>query len=311
MVAMERVVVFGLLALSMAPFDFVTTPKGLQRSMQASEIPLATAVAMGRTVPGFSGSDRAWSDLVAGDFGWAVGFAVLGYLFFMRNRAEGADRLRAMAGALGTGWLLALVMEVLQLFASAHVFALPDIVVHGLGVTIGVGLGGAIDFWRVSRAGSPYRRSISNGFLACMVLGQAIVLTGPAFVATTFGEGGTGFKSGDWIPLADLLAMPFADACAELIEICCMYALLIVPLFVWLMRVAPGLAVVLSLFGAVCVAITVGIPYPGDGAVGFSTRVLTAFVAAYAAVRLTQFFYEPARCKVVVNTSLDGTVRND
>ncbi|GJM27008.1 MAG: hypothetical protein DHS20C16_34230 [Phycisphaerae bacterium] len=292
--ATESVVVFALLTMSVAPFDFVTTARELHASMRESQIPMAAAAVVGRPVLANGNVDQAWADLAAGDLGWAVAFVVLGYLFVARNRREGAGLCDSVFRSLGAGFLLAMVLEVLQLFASAHVFALSDMAVHGTGVFVGVMLA-AIREWRLDRRNEHEWRSIfCNEFLACVTLGQVLVILLPSYLGLVRSDVGRGFASSDWIPFADLLAMPFASAASELLDAWCVYALMIVPTYVWLMRLTPRRAASLSIGLAMVVAIVAGMPRAGNGAMGLSTQVLAAFIASYGTIRLARFLTEDA-----------------
>ncbi len=288
--ATEAVVVFALLTISVVPFDFVTTTKGLYASMHESRIPMAAATVVGRPMLLLEGSSRSWEDIAAGDMGWAVAFAVLGYVLVVRNRREGARLCDAAISSLGAGFLLAIVLEVLQLFASGHVFALPDIAMHGAGVFVGVMLGVVRDW----RRGGDTENAFNNAFLAFVVLGQVLAILLPAWLRLLGGVAGRGFESSDWVPFADLLAMPFASAAAEVMDAWCVYALMIIPAYIWWNRLMPQWAMSLSIGLAMTVAAVVGVSGPVDGATGFSTQVLATFVAAYGTIRFVQFFSDDA-----------------
>lgn len=304
--ATEGVVVFALLVMSMAPFDFVTTAKGLQASMREAQIPMAAAVVAGRPALTASDAGQAWADLAAGDLGWSVAFAVLGYLFVIRNRRDGIGLCDAVFRSLGAGVLLAIVLEVLQLFASGHVFSLPDIAVHGAGVLAGVTLA-AIGEWRAQRqAGAARTWAFGNEFLACVTLGQVMVILLPGYLGVM--KAGGGLVSADWVPFADLLAMSFGLAVSELLDAWCVYALMIVPMYVWLARLMPRWAGAVSVGFAVVVATVAGASGSGHLATGFSTQVLGALVASYGTLCLTRFFVDdvhaaPMVDSVAVNTS--------
>jgi VanZ family protein len=307
----EAVVVFVMLVMSVVPFDFVTTARGLQTAMRESQIPVAAAAVLGRPMLAQGSASQTWADLAAGDLGWSVAFAVLGYLFVARNRREGSGLCDSIIRSLGSGFLLAMVLEVLQLFASGHVFSLPDIAVHAAGVLVGVTLATLRECWLNRRSRGEQPSVFCNELLACIALGQALVILLPSYLGLVRADGGRGFSPTDWIPFPDLLAMPFASAASELMDAWCVYALMVVPAFVWWMRLAPRWATMLSIGLAMAVAVVAGMPGSGQGATGFSTQVLAAFIAAYGTIRLTRFFMEdavlvPRKASASSNSFADG-----
>ncbi|HNO80524.1 MAG TPA: VanZ family protein [Phycisphaerae bacterium] len=307
--ATEGVVVFALLVMSMAPFDFVTTAKGLQASMREAQIPMAAAVVAGRPALTASDASQAWADLAAGDLGWSVAFAVLGYLFVVRNRRDSIGLCDAVFRSLGAGVLLAIVLEVLQLFASGHVFSLPDIAVHGVGVLVGVALA-AVGDWRAHRQGGVGRTwAFGNEFLACVTLGQVMVILLPGYLGVMKIGGADGFVPVDWVPFADLLAMPFGLAASELLDAWCVYALMIVPMYVWLARLMPRWAGAVSVGFAVVVATVAGASGSGHLATGFSTQVLGAFIASYGTLCLTRFLVDDAQAMPLVDSVTNNSSR--
>jgi len=292
--ATSTVVVLGLVLVATAPFNFVTSARGLSASMQGAQIPTAAAVAAGRFVPGFDGFDLSLSALVPGDFIWAVAFALLGYVSVLGNRNSASSNPGAFVAAIGSGWLLAIVIEVMKLFAQAHVFALVDVVIHGAAFSAGA----IVAVLHLRRKFEPSICStsmpITNGILAFVVLGQMLVILAPDLLASGGGDAHAyAFAQKDWVPLAALFAKPFTDAAAELVEIWFMYTLLIAPLFVWFLRLTPKFAAPVSIGTAMLVAAAAGLHHVDDGAAGFVTRVMVAAVAACWTVRLTQFFCEP------------------
>ncbi len=286
--AVEAMVVFGLLILSVVPFDFVTTAKGLRESMQEARITVLAATMAGRPMLAFGVTSHSWSDQLAGDLGWAAAFGLLGYLFVVRNRSQGAGLWNAGIRSLGSGFLLAIVMEVLQLFASGHVFAAPDILVHGVGVLMGATLGVVREVRRRGESTNIF----SNGLLAVVVLGQTLVILLPSWFRV-YGAGvDGGAKLANWVPLADVLQMPFALAVARLADVCCVYALLIVPAYLWWSRLVPRWSAVLAVGLAMFVAGAAGLSGQGESALRFSTQVLAAIVASYGTICLVRFLVE-------------------
>jgi glycopeptide antibiotics resistance protein len=119
----------GLIVYNLAPFDFVTSTAKLHQaflranwSLMAPRPPASDSRPLGPFSMQLAGA--AW-------------FAVLGYFTALARREDAIGARAAFVSAVGHGFLLAVMIELLQLFTSSHRFDLLAVPLRGLSVTIG------------------------------------------------------------------------------------------------------------------------------------------------------------------------------
>jgi len=119
----------GLFLFSLAPFDFVTNSAQLHAAFNRAQWGhFNLAVGLSKTAP--------WSTII-GKVSVAAWFALLGYFAALANREMGRHPVIALASALKHVFVLAAVIEIMQVFTRSHVFALTDITLHGAAALVG------------------------------------------------------------------------------------------------------------------------------------------------------------------------------
>ena len=98
----------GLFLHELAPFDFVTDTAGLHASFGRARWDLTSALPLAFGDPAFA--------LMAKQLTGAAWFAALGYLFALAGRRSGRHSATATALAVRDGFVLACLVEFMQLF---------------------------------------------------------------------------------------------------------------------------------------------------------------------------------------------------
>jgi VanZ family protein len=114
----------GLFLFSLAPFDFVTSSAGLHAAFSRAQW------------NHFSFTSASGSPIV-GKFTGAAWFALLGYFAALAGREIGRRPVIALASALKQVAVLVVVVEIMQVFTRSHVFAIADIMLHGVSALVG------------------------------------------------------------------------------------------------------------------------------------------------------------------------------
>lgn len=119
----------GLLVFHLAPFDIMTDGGSVRSGIEQARWDL---VAARPTMAGHS----PWLPL-ATNLGAAAWFAVFGYVAVIAGLEASKERQSALFRAIQHGWVLAIAIEVSQLFMRSHVFDIAPLCLRCLGVIFG------------------------------------------------------------------------------------------------------------------------------------------------------------------------------
>lgn len=128
---LSSILTIGLLLYCLAPFDFITDTAGLHASFirTGRELLPSRATAVG----GLS------TTLMVAKLSGAVWFAVLGYLLALAARESGRSPVHALGSAIKHGFILAGLIELMQLFTASHQCELAAVAVRTFAVMSGAG----------------------------------------------------------------------------------------------------------------------------------------------------------------------------
>lgn len=227
------VLMIGLLCHGLLPFNFVTDTEGLHAAFNRARLDLFSLRAPHPGQPPFE-------PIVTQMIGLAW-FACLGYVLYRSVRGRGWARAAASLSALKSGFILVMVIEMMQLFTAWHVFDLATIVLRCMGVVMGlwcalflamdeptgktsllvVGDGIENDSTRAVQreAGREAARSIAKGFLVACLAFQVIMLVMANIDPSQTSAGNFALHRVRWIPMETLWHRSFLHATAEVAQI--------------------------------------------------------------------------------------------
>lgn len=227
---MASILTFGLFLYNLVPFDFITDTAGLHTSFGRARWDL-TAVRP-------SAFGNAPYGLMIGQLGGAAWFAALGYLLALAAAESGQDRFSAAGPAIKHGFVLASLVEFMQLFTASHRFDLAVIVLRTLAVIFGAW---CAVFLVAGRGDSSWRQrpglAIPTVLLLVLAVFQVLARLLSSFDPTLWSVRGIGLAHVRWIPFEGLWHRPMAKAVADMLSILLTYAPLALTLAIILRRV--------------------------------------------------------------------------
>ncbi len=216
-----------VLCAGLLPVWLVWDTPELHARFRDAHIPLVATALAGRLVPAGPPNHAAWQEtFVDMNAILAVVFAALGCVHASTATRYGTKPGAAFLEALGAGWLLAVIIETMQLFDRMHAYELAAIAVNGTAATLGAALV-ALRSWR--------RASARRGEAPRPAPTWSVVMFWLAIVATVVGKpllraatGGATRSSGhmNWIAFQDYLTQPFLVAMIDLGKLMITVALL-------------------------------------------------------------------------------------
>ncbi len=118
-----------VIVLELAPFDFVTSTDAMHEAFGRARWDFVAPRLISAGEPPLSA--------LVGQFSGAACFAALAYLLGLCQRETGCNEITSLLYALKHGVILAVLIELLQLFTVSHAFDLATVMLRGLGVTLG------------------------------------------------------------------------------------------------------------------------------------------------------------------------------
>lgn len=216
------VLMIGLLCHGLLPFSFVTDTDGLHAAFNRARLDLFSLRAPHPGQPPF---EPLTNQMIG--FAW---FACLGYVLFRSAAERGWTRTTASLSALKSGFILVIIIELMQLFTAWHVFDLATIVLRGIAVALGLwcalfftmdesvasGEIGSDATDAVRRdANDAAARSILKGFLAVCLLFQIMMLVIANIDPSQTSPANFALERIRWIPMETLWHRSFGYAAAE------------------------------------------------------------------------------------------------
>ena len=231
---MASILTFGLFLYNLVPFDFITDTAGLHASFGRARWDL-TAVR-----PSALGS--APYGLMVAQLGAAVWFAALGYLLALAGGESGQDRFSAAGWAIKHGFILASLVEFMQLLTASHRFDLAVIVLRALAVMFGAW---CAVFLVVGRGDLNWRRrpglAVPTGLLFILAACQVLARLLSSFDPTLWSVRGIDLAHVRWMPFEGLWHGPMAKAGSDILSVLLAYGTLALTLAMILRRVRTGL----------------------------------------------------------------------
>lgn len=137
MEALSRLTGAAVVVYAVAPFDFVGTADALASRLRGARIPLLATIQAGRLIPEGPALVNPWHGPIdRHDVVLAGGLLLFGLLSARGGRSGG----KLLAG-IGAGWLLAVIIETLQLFCTQHAFDIGDLLLNGVAASVGAAVG--------------------------------------------------------------------------------------------------------------------------------------------------------------------------
>lgn len=128
---LSSILTIGLFLYCLAPFDFITDTAGLHASFVRTGRELLPSRA---TAVGGPSQTLTMAKLIG-----AVWFAVLGYLLALAARESGRSPVHALGSAIKHGFILAGLIELMQLFTASHQCELAAVAMRTFAVMSGAG----------------------------------------------------------------------------------------------------------------------------------------------------------------------------
>lgn len=213
----------GLIVYAVAPFDFVLEDREFDRVfMRSLWWPMAE-----RAAPTSTDAELAPYALLMSAVGMAGVFALLGCVSAMANRQRGLSPLAALWGAIGHGAVVAVIVEVLQLFVRSHVFDTADIATNTVAAAIGAWSALAVlDPMGIVRAPRRPGAAIPALLLGALVLAQIGYATLRSVSPADFSWAQIQWADAGWAPFAAQFRMPFVTALGSMASSFLPYTLL-------------------------------------------------------------------------------------
>jgi glycopeptide antibiotics resistance protein len=205
----------GLIVHGVTPFDFVLKDQefdhGLMRSLWW---PMAE-----RAAPTPADGELAPYAPLVSAVGMAGAFALLGCVGAMANRQRGLPPLAALWGSIGHGAVVAVILEVLQLFSRSQVFDTADIAANAVAAAIGAWSAVAV-LEPVATARNPRSpaSAIPAFLIGALVLAQIAYATLRAVSPVHFSWAPLSWTDMGWAPFAVQFRMPFLTALGSMVS---------------------------------------------------------------------------------------------
>lgn len=166
-----------VLAVSIAPFDFVTSTSALHDSLRRSVVSLS----------GISDTVQAAGlcEFLIASLRSVFTFTLIGFLGALAAGERSNDRMQPEPVVVGTVGL-AVLIEVLQLFTGSHVFDVVDVISGVIGAVAGVACGTLVVLKRPESVASwNPRKAFPTRMILIVVFSQALLLFGPTLSRLT------------------------------------------------------------------------------------------------------------------------------
>ncbi len=222
----------GLIVYHLLPFDVVTSSAALWDSLRASRI-------------GFSFLDRGVDDWVAWG-GYAGQFALLGFLFARGCSERGGTFGESAGAAVMHIAVVALVLEVVQVFVVSHAFDVMD----GAAGVVGGALGVVAATLLAMRARVPSLRAV----LGIVLAGEAAYLLMVSAAPFDLSWGHMDMARLNGLPFWSYFVRPFGAAAGTLLQTAVTYGVLATVLWVLLAGTPRSVRVIGVVLGALAVA---------------------------------------------------------
>ncbi len=208
----------GLFAYGLAPFDFVTDTAGLHTAFgRALWAPVGPRI--------WSQEGSAFGPLME-QLSGAAWFAVLGALLGLAALEHELSPVRAFAKAVRNAVGLAALIELMQLFTQSHVFDAATILLRGYAAALGAWMGVFI----MAQGGSQGCRAAPSLHMPRPIVGGLIVMQLALLAGACLPWGRAGSAEGGvalaWPPLAGLWRQPAQTAGMWLVSVGVTYATL-------------------------------------------------------------------------------------
>lgn len=227
--SLASVLTIGLFLYGLAPFDFVLGTDELHAAFRraATDFSLPRAI-----VANHESYSRMTGPLIG-----AAWFAVLGYLLSLAAHRSGRDSIQAIGFAMKQGFVLAGLIEVMQLFTTSHRFDPTMIVVGWLAVTMGAWCASLI-VERLPRKRWQRRPwlAVPTLLLASLVALQACVIVISSVVPDIFSLQASDAMRVRWVPFEALWHRPMGFAMCEVVSKLVIYGTLALTLVLTLRR---------------------------------------------------------------------------
>ena len=220
------VLVIGLLCHGLLPFNFVTDTESLHTAFNRARLDVFSHRAPATGQPPL---EPMVNQMIG--FAW---FACLGYVLYRSARERRWSRAAAILSALKSGFILVMMIELMQLFTTSHVFDMATIVLRCVAVALGLWCALffamkkpiATDGSENDSAGAVQRDanraatdSILKGFLAACLLFQIIMLVMANIDPGQTSAGHFALHRVRWLPMEALWHRSFAQSVAEVTQI--------------------------------------------------------------------------------------------
>jgi len=205
---LASILTIGLFSYGLIPFDFITDTSALHASFGRARWDLShmRPISLG---------DPPYAQLIA-QLSGAAWFAVLGYLLALAARESKRAHVEAIGSAVKHGFVIAGLIEFLQVFTMSHGFDLAIVVLRVLAVLLGAWY--AV-FLATLRGDSDWRRQPGLAVPTLMLIGLAVfqVLAGflSSFDPDLLSMQAVDLANVGWVPFEALWRRPMTAAASE------------------------------------------------------------------------------------------------
>ncbi len=241
---LAKLLTVGLLLFSLAPFDFVSSTSGLHGALVRVRLnPIGTHdVAFGQPPFGF----------LAGESAMAVWFAVLGYLFAVARRMNRNHPGAVWVSAVRHGFLLAVLIELLQLFTHSHSLDVAPILLRSLAAMFGAWIA-LLALPTLHRTSTTRNNRLRIPTAVLLVLGslQVAALVLSTLDTNSLSMDAFSLSAIAWLPFESMWHRPMTSAAAQMIETLATFGTLAVTCAIVLRRLR-----VAHVWGMTCLMVT-------------------------------------------------------
>lgn len=198
----------GLFFYGLAPFDFITNTQQLRGVFRQAAWSFSSTHNVTVATQDLSG--------LLAQLPGTLWFAALGYLFTLAARQRGDRAMHALGSAMKHGFILAGLLEVMQLFTLSHQFEPVAMALHWLAVAVGAWGGTLIvddistdDWKRFPALAAP------RSLLTLLALFQVLFLFGSAVMPEICSLQAADWSRLRWIPFEGLWHLSISSAAIE------------------------------------------------------------------------------------------------
>ncbi len=277
---LSSILTIGLLLYCLAPFDFITNTAALHASFVRTgrELLPSHATAIG----GFS-----TTVMIAKLIG-AVWFAVLGYLLALAARESGRSPIHALGSAIKHGFILASLIELMQLFTASHQCELAAVALRTFAVMSGAGCAAFlldhIPDWRWKQRPELV---LPTMVLAALIIFQVFAVFASSVQPAPWLLHRIDLSQVRWLPFEALWGQPLAGAASEALTALATYGTLTLTFVLILRRTRFSAVPLIAGIAVTSFALSVeALKACTVSAAPDLTGPVLAFIAAAAALRL-------------------------